>query len=272
MANKVSESRSRSGVRLQSYKHPPVNEVVCGLKFQPPEKFTLPYFGLLWEKVRADYPTIQHAPPIARGLNDFLVDSATGTPLPRVWFVNGNDNQLIQFQVDRLYFNWRQRGDTYPRYPHVIKEWARVIDTTEQFFEENGFGKVRIMECELTYINHIKAGQGWQHAGDISGIVRDIVWKNSERFLPSPTDVHWGATFPLPDDKGTLNASIQTARLATDKQPVLILNLTARGIGRSTDRLGIREWFDTAHEWIVCGFADLTTEKAQKEIWEREDA
>ena len=28
-------------------------------------------------------------------------------------------------------------------------------------------------------------------------------------------------------------------------------------------------WFDLAHEWIVRGFADLTTEKIQQNIWRR---
>lgn len=29
--------------------------------------------------------------------------------------------------------------------------------------------------------------------------------------------------------------------------------------------------FLTAHEWIVCGFADLTGVKIQKDIWQRID-
>jgi hypothetical protein len=46
--------------------------------------------------------------------------------------------------------------------------------------------------------------------------------------------------------------------------------MIARGLGESKDRRGIREWFDTAHEWIVRGFADLTTDRIQTKVWRKE--
>ena len=77
--------------------------------------------------------------------------------------------------------------------------------------------------------------------------------------------------FALPANKGHLVASLQEGTLKDNNTPVFVLNLTAKGIGQAT-RSGIREWFDTAHEWIVCGFADLTTETIQAEDWGRENA
>ena len=52
--------------------------------------------------------------------------------------------------------------------------------------------------------------------------------------------------------------------------PLLVLEIKTRGIGESTTKEAIREWFDVAHEWIVRGFTDLTTPEIQK-IWEREE-
>ena len=49
---------------LPSYRNPPMNEVVCGLRFKSPSKLKIPHIGLLWNKFRSDYPVIQHVPPI----------------------------------------------------------------------------------------------------------------------------------------------------------------------------------------------------------------
>ncbi|MDL1974813.1 MAG: TIGR04255 family protein [Deltaproteobacteria bacterium] len=102
MTDKIESSFSTG--TLPSYKNPPVNEVVCGLRFDTPDKLRIPHIGFLWDKFRADYPIIQHAPPIASAKGEILVDQATGMPLPRVWFINRSDDQLIQFQCDRFYF------------------------------------------------------------------------------------------------------------------------------------------------------------------------
>jgi hypothetical protein len=86
-----------SGI-LPSYRNPPVNEVVCGMRFDIPDKLRIPHIGLLWNKFRADYPIIQHAPPIASAKGELLIYPVTGLPLQRVWFINESDDQLAQFQ------------------------------------------------------------------------------------------------------------------------------------------------------------------------------
>ena len=44
---------------------------------------------------------------------------------------------------------------------------------------------------------------------------------------------------------------------------------TARGQTVDKGKKQMWNWFDLAHEWIVRGFADLTTEKIQQNIWRR---
>lgn len=263
---------SGSADRLPSYLHPPVNEVVCGVRFQPPPNFTLPYIGLLWNKFREKYPRVEHAATLAIGPNQILIDSVTGVPLPRVLFINKQDNQLIQFQTDRIYFNWRQRQDVYPRYKTVIQNFEEVLDTVEAFFKESALGEFIPLECELTYLNHIPKGVGRETVEELQRVFRDFNWHEPPRFLPNPINVSWNMRFALPEKKGHLIASLKEGTLKENNTPIFVLNLTAKGIGQATDRSGIRDWFDTAHVWIVCGFADLATEKIQAEDWEREDA
>ena len=141
MTNKIESSFSMG--TLPSYKNPPVNEVVCGLRFNTPDKLRIPHIGLLWDKFRADYPIIQHVPPIASAKGEILIDKAIGMPLPRVWFINKSDDQLIQFQFDRFYFNWRRKEEDYPRYPHVIKSFEKLVDIIVNFFKEFDLGELK---------------------------------------------------------------------------------------------------------------------------------
>jgi uncharacterized protein (TIGR04255 family) len=269
MAHQV-ENSFLPGV-FPSYKNPPVNEVVCGMRFHSPDKLRMPHIGLLWEKFRADYPIIQHAAPIASAKGEMVVDVATGMPLPRFWFINKSDDQLVQFQFDRFYFNWRRRQSDYPRYEHVIKNFESVLNKIELFFDEFEFGELSPIEYELSYINHIPKGQGWNTTDDLLKIFLDYGWKKTKvRFLPKPEKVAWNIEFSLPEKKGNLVVSLKQAIRTEDKVPLLVLELKTRGIEESARKEGIREWFDLAHEWIVRGFTDLTTPEIQK-IWEREE-
>jgi len=264
------ESAHSSDV-FPSYKNPPVNEVVCGVRFNTPGNLFIPHVGLLWEKFRADYPIVQHVPTLASAKGEIPVDSATGTPLPRVWFINKSDDQLIQFQSDRFYFNWRKRQRDYPRYSHVIKNFESVLNNVTIFFDEFELGELRPIEYELSYINQIPRGQGWDTIDDLPKIFSDYVWeKNKERFLPNPEKVSWKKEFLLPEKKGSLIVNLKQAIQIKEKIPLLILELRTRGIDESAKIEGVREWFDLAREWIVRGFTDLTTPEIQK-LWERED-
>jgi uncharacterized protein (TIGR04255 family) len=148
--------------QLPSYKKPPINEVVCGIRFKTPGKFRIPHIGLLWNKFSANYPVIQHVPPIASSKGELILDKQVNVPLPRVWFINNEDDQLIQFQLDRFYFNWRRRERNYPRYSSVIKNFRMVFETIKEFFLEIDIGELKPVEYELTYINHIPKSEGWQ--------------------------------------------------------------------------------------------------------------
>lgn len=261
---------SFSADALPSYKNPPVNEVVCGMRFHTLDKLRIPHIGVLWDKFRQDYPFIQHAPPITSAKGEMPIDEATGLPLPRVWFINKSDDQLIQFQFDRFYFNWRRRQDVYPRYPHVITNFESVHHTIVNFFNEFGLGELEPIEYELSYINHLPKGQEWNTIDDLPRIFSDFIWKQTTgRFLPNPLNIAWQTEFPLPGNKGRLIVSLKQAIRTEDRVPLFVFELTARGFDESAGIKTFRQWFDLAHEWIVRGFTDLTTPEVQL-VWERE--
>ena len=177
----------------------------------------------------------------------------------------------MQFQIDRFYFNWRRRQSDYPRYDHVINNFENVLNTIVNFFSEFELGGLKPIEYELSYINHIPKGQGWDTIDDLPRIFSDFVWtQTKERFLPNPEKVAWQTEFSLPEKKGHLIINLKQATRTEDKVILLVLELKTRGIGESANKEAIREWFDLAREWIVRGFNDLTTPEIHK-IWEREE-
>jgi uncharacterized protein (TIGR04255 family) len=265
----VAEGKN-SEIPLPSYKNPPVDEVICGFRFEPLRALKVPHIGLLWEMFRNEYPTAQHAVPIATD-NSLPVDEVTGIPLPRVWFISKADNQLIQFQVDRLYYNWRHRGDDYPRYHAIINKFEKAKSHLDAFAKQSQLGTIKPLECELTYINHIPRAGGWEKIDDLPKIISDFAWhKEKHRFLPNPTNVAWQVRFELPENKGSLNVKLSQATRKIDGVPSLILELTAKGLGEEKTAGAIRDWFELAHEWIVRGFTELTEKEIQENIWKRE--
>jgi uncharacterized protein (TIGR04255 family) len=257
--------------RFPDYEKPPVIEVVCGIVFEKIEQFKGAHLGLFWQKVRKGFPKCEHAPPL--GFSPESTDLMKNLPLPRMWFVSEEDDRLIQLQNDRMLYNWRkvEGKELYPRYDTIIEPFKNNLEVLRQFLEEEDLGKIVPVNCELTYINHIPQGSGWNTLSDIHEVLPDLNWRSeNERFLPQPLRVGWNVAFRLEDeDRGHLNVSLEYGTRRLDKRPVLVLQLTARGLGGKKTMEAVWDWFDVGHKWIVCGFSDLTGSKVQAEVWKR---
>ena len=263
---------------LPDYERPPVVEVVCGILFKSIEKLLAPHFGLLWEKYKTEYPVCREVPPLAPAIERFEkapridLQLAEVPPLPRIWFVHKNDNGIIQIQRDRFLHNWKKvlPEDEYPRYPQVIELFKDRLSRFESFLSENDLGVMEPRQYEMTYINHIPQGEGWTKLNEIGKVFPDFSLRaDGHRFLPEPDGINWRTSFALPDEAGRLHVTIRHAKLHDSGLPVLLLDLTVRGIGKDRSPQGMADWFDLAREWIVRGFTDLTGEDVQKNIWRR---
>ena len=251
---------------------PPLIEVAFGCQFEELAPLKVPHVGILWERFRKDYPIVEHAMALSTDGGLPPIDSVTGLPLPRVWFINSGESRLIQFQANRLHFNWRSRDTErqYPRHPDIAACFEKAFTRLESFANDLGLGDIRPERYELTYINHIPKGKGWETISDVPSIFPDLHW-SEKKFLPFPNNLAWNWRFALPSDAGMLQVKLSQASLAADPSvPVLILELTARGIGAEKTAEGRKQWFDLAHEWVVRGFLDITSPNIQKQIWGRE--
>jgi hypothetical protein len=130
----------------------------------------------------------------------------------------------------------------------------------------NQLGTVRVNQCEVTYINHIVAGAGWETHADIEKVF--TIWRHPRSIYPGQAqDLTFRARFPIFDGRqsfvGRLHVTLQPVTRLSDGVPMFLLDLTARGqIGEGKD------FFDLGRKWIVHSFTALTT-PSMHDIWGR---
>ena len=263
---------------LPDYDRPPLNEVVCGIHFERLDRLLNPYLGVLWDKYKSEYPYCQEVAPLMPIIERFdrpstqrgeLLDIPS---LPRTWFVHSNENEIIQVQRDRFLHNWREvrPEDVYPRYRKIFETFREQLLKFTDFLKEYDLGVVKPLQYEMTYVNLIIQGEGWESYSDIGQVFTNFILPAAENgFLPLPDNINWQTSFALPNRVGRLHAKIQSGERRSDKRPLFRFELTARGLGEYTALGTMNDWFDMAHEWIVRGFAELTTLQIQKNVWGR---
>jgi uncharacterized protein (TIGR04255 family) len=259
---------------LPEFDRPPVAETVLSIQFASIQEMRSVHFGLFWQKVRAQYPITEERPALPpvteqigeaswRGFQPRFEVRETVKP-ERVWFLNETRTELIQLQTDRFIKNWRkgQPDDVYPRYVKSIKPgFERDFGLFKDFLNQESLSPAVANQCEVTYVNHIVCGEGWSSFSEAANIFSFLA-DTKDRL----EDARFILRFPVvSDDKqvGRLNVEIQPAFRESDKVPMYVMSLTARGmLGRET------EFFELGREAIVLGFVNLTTPKMH-EIWGR---
>lgn len=278
-------AQERSGAALGrsrvDFGRPPVTETILGVQFLPLRRLTLPYIGVFWGEVRTEYPGQEVKPALSPVVEDFSgvpgPDGSLGIqvmtePDARCWFIDGTSTQLIQVQRDRFIRNWRKgqppQHDEYPRYdvlrPRFATDWQRFV----AFLEREGLGRPEINQCEVTYVNHVELGVGWEKLGEAHKVLGLLRGMEKREILPEPEIVILNARYLMPEGRGRLHVSAQPAIRRSDGKQVLQLTLTARGKPDSSALDDILRWFDEGHNWIVHGFVDVTT-PAMHQTWGR---
>jgi uncharacterized protein (TIGR04255 family) len=245
---------------LPDFERPPVLEVVSGVQFSELIQFQTRHFGQFWETIKNDFPRTQDAPPLPDVSENVSLEIMTLPPLRRVMFVSADNSYVLQLQNSRFHFNWRKTSDSdvYPRFNTVFARFQKMWDTFTRFVSVAGLGTVKPNRYELTYVNHIDAS-AQNFAQSVQSKVKMYQWIGEQaKFLPVPQSISASWIFRLPDNKGQLNANLSRAERV--KRDVVVLNMACAGPAGAAYSLD--EWFGTAHEWIVRGFADLTTTAA----------
>ncbi len=249
---------------------PPAIETLLGVQFAPLDSLSVPHLGVYWSQIRSAYPRQEVRPPLLSITEESGREQATEPgirleplrePLIRCWFIDDSSAHLIQVQKDRFIRNWRRvkAEDPYFHYdtlkPKFRGDWQRFCD----FLEQEKLGAPDVNQCEVTYVNHIEVGQELRSYADAHKVMGLVSQPASAVFLPEPEMLNLSASYLMPDKKGRLNVTLQPAMNRRTGSEVLQLTLTARGRPASSGIEDIIAWFDLGHEWVVRGFADLTT-------------
>lgn len=271
---------------LPSYATPPLTEVFLSIQFEKIRSLQAPQIGLLWStKFRDKYPRTEQHPPIAPSIEIFdkqgiankeiKLDFITETQTPRCWFIKEDDSELIQVQQDRLLHNWRKTNleKDYPRYESIKDEFISDFNIFSTFISSENGTDIVPNQCEITYINHIKSGEGWLKHSELSKIYPSWNPNNSDDFIWEAENIRVASQyiFNTKDGKpwGRLYIDIQPVYMAMDKTPVYTVTLTVRGKPLKPDIEGIIEFIDHGREIIVRGFTSVTSKDMHK-VWGRQ--
>jgi uncharacterized protein (TIGR04255 family) len=267
------------------FARPPVIEVALSIQFDPLQEFRIPHIGLLWQSFRMNFPRTELHPPRDPVFEIFGVPKQPSInvrverifPVPQVRFINERGSELIQVQQDRFVHNWRktEAADDYPRYPYVRNRFLEELNTFCCFLSSENLGELLPNQCEVTYVNHIRSGQGWHSHGEAGRIFTAWTGGYSDTFLGEPQDVAGRMRFAIPGATdvpvGRLLVSMDPGFVATDDSPMYAMTLTARGKPLGEGIEGAFAFLDLGREWVVRGFASLTTPEMHR-IWGRRDA
>lgn len=262
---------------LPDYDRPPVNEVAVGVSFGE-FKLAQAHIGLFWSRIRERYPELREAPPLPAIIERFeneLAESAGSTiemvdlpPTRRSWFICTEPQWLLQLQDDRLVHNWRRVNETdvYPHFETCLERFQSVWTALQTFTAMNKLGDVDVAQLEVTYINHIAIGEGWSSLSEVGRVLPDLQWRASKRWLPLPEAISWRTAFRIPLERARLHVKVQHALRTRDRTPVLVCELTVRGM---PVKMTMQEWMLEARVACVNAFADITAADLQRSIWGR---
>ena len=118
------------------------------MQFQQIANFGFVDIGPLWERFRERFGRVEYHPALAPTFETFGLPQAVMPPfqmnfgtfpqLPRCWFVNSTNNEVLQFQTDRFIHNWRkvEVANVYPRYEQIRANFAAELQVLQTFLTE----------------------------------------------------------------------------------------------------------------------------------------
>ena len=161
---------SKRPKHLPDFRSPPLSEVVLGVQFASPQGYNQLLAYKVWELFRDEYPVVQELPAIPPAFETFGLPQSeafggqfnfgivTGGTHDRFWFLRPTQDELIQFQHDRLLHNWRRLADQqneYPRFETMITRYETELERLENFAATLVPQSLAINQCEVSYINQI---------------------------------------------------------------------------------------------------------------------
>jgi uncharacterized protein (TIGR04255 family) len=267
---------------LPDYKRPPLVEVVLGVQFAQLQGYRTVHAGLLWEeKFRKVYPRFVEQPPLGSTFEvfgpqaraaQFEITSMPGPPVPRLWFMNSEETELVQMQADRFVRNWRGEGEHYPRYEQLREQFLTELEEVDAFCKNWDIGSIQPNQCEITYVNRLRL-EG-HDLRTVPGLALKIFERQGMQLgdeslgLPEPEHCNMSLRYILKNTHGQPRGRLLITVQPWPREPELRLDLTVRGAPAKADFEAVAEFLNEGRRTIVQGFTSITREEMHKQ-WGR---
>jgi uncharacterized protein (TIGR04255 family) len=267
---------------IVSFAEPPVVEVVAGVAFENSDPQLAALLAAFWkEHLRTSFPVLEQQPPYsppseAFPSGDFPLGGAPNRapmilggsfPPARLWAKSSDDHELLQLQPGYFACNWRKvrSGDDYDRWPSRRDEFIKWFTLLNDFLSAEGSSGLKVTQCEVTYINHIRTNNTWAKHSDFSKIFTSG-FRSTELYpleqLTAQVD------FLMLDDGnpyGRVHAKILPALARDGRSPLYVFELTARGAPQNDSADGALNFLDKGREAIDRTFLNMTTRQMHEE-------
>ena len=261
------------------FARPPVDEVVLSVQFDRLNALLAPHLGEMWQEFKKNgFVHIKEQPPVVPTVEKFPNPTGdtqlhiSNTDLARIWFIHEDDSRLIQVQRDRFTFNWR-KTESSPRYPGfsaIFEEFEGFYNRFRQVIEKQRIGDITPLQYELTYIDQLFHGDGWDTLDDIGKIYNLFVdSRQSDSFWSCAESMILRALFPVQDLHGRLHLTISSRVKMPEQRQTLQTDFTMRGFPENVEYCAMIAWFKAARNQIREKFTSMFTEDIQTQVWER---
>ena len=261
------------------FANPPVDEVVLSVLFKPLNRFLAPHLGIIWQEFKKDgFVRIIERPPVQPTIevfpnqdNEIEFEVGSVPAFTRIWLIHETENQILQVQRDRFTFNWRRTNTDrkYPGFSTIFEKFEGFYNCFSETIKNLRVGSVTPLQYELTYIDQLIKGNGWNTFDDIGQIYNLFTSpEQANSFWSNAESVVFRTSFLIQDLHSRLHFAIGNGIKMPEQQPTLQTDFTMRGFPKNT-RYPIEMWFKSAHDHIREKFTSIFTEDIQIRVWER---
>lgn len=264
--------------RKLDFARPPVEEVVLSVLFNPLDRLLAPHLGEIWQEFKKDgFAHIVERPPVVPAVEmsvpvqDAQLRFSDAPDLARIWFIHKTDTEIIQVQRDRFTFNWREAesDQDYPGFSAIYEKFEGFYTRFTQTVNNMQIGEVTPLQYELTYIDQLRHGDGWDTLDDIGKIYNLFIHSpQTKSFWSGMEAVNFHASFPVADLPGRLHLAMGNRIKLPEERHTLQTDFTVRGFPENAEDTMIT-WFKSARDHIREKFASMFSDDIQTRIWER---
>lgn len=264
-------------MELAAFKKPPLNELVIGMQFEKLPELPLPEYQAFWDAIGGikEYPTVTNQPRLNPPLRDgeILEFDTTQISVPRVWFTNADGCHLLQYQSDRIHYNWRanKTDSIYPRYEPIREKFLTHYEQINQFVGKRHGRPLNPTTLEMSYTNLVSKAEVGEF-DNLDNLLSLSFWKPDVlKFANKMQGFQCAYKVSVDEYYAELNVNIGAVKNPNTGDQFFRIDLNVQGkcIEQFSEGAeGLKKWYDGIRVVIVDSFDKMTT-PSMHEKWGR---